>query len=103
MATIEDVLGFQPRELRTEDYRRIRRNLGKTQKQWSDLLSVPISTIRNWEQGRSKPNRLADLIYQIMEQRTGAFVRSSIRLPFKPRHVTLKAIRAAVDKVAKRD
>jgi putative transcriptional regulator len=33
----------------------IRQKLNKTQKEFAELIQVPVSTVRNWEQGRRVP------------------------------------------------
>lgn len=33
----------------------VRVNTGMTQKEWADALSVDLSTVTNWEKGKSEP------------------------------------------------
>lgn len=37
----------------------VRKQLGMTQEQFADALRIPVATLRNWEQGRVKPDPAA--------------------------------------------
>jgi putative transcriptional regulator len=37
----------------------VRRRLGMTQEQFATALRIPVNTLRNWEQGRVKPDPAA--------------------------------------------
>ncbi len=47
------------------DVRKIRKNMGLTQKQFSVLMGIKIATLRNWEQKRRKPESSARLLLRI--------------------------------------
>ena len=40
----------------------IRKNLGLTQEQFSEMFKIPITTLKNWEQGRSTPKNLTKVL-----------------------------------------
>jgi putative transcriptional regulator len=44
------------------DVLKIRRHLGLTQAQFADLLGISPATLRNWEQGRRKPEGAARVL-----------------------------------------
>lgn len=46
--------------------RRIRHNTQMTQEEFSNLLNIPLKTLRNWEQGIRKPNDWTDLIIDLV-------------------------------------
>jgi len=48
--------------------RAIRSELDMTQQQFSALLAVPLGTVRNWEQGRRRPQGAAKTLLRIAEQ-----------------------------------
>ena len=45
--------------------RAIRSRLGLTQEEFSTLLGVPVSTLRNWEQGHREPAGAAKVLLRI--------------------------------------
>ena len=51
------------------DPRVIRKELGVTQKEFAAMLDVPVSTLRNWEQGRRNPRGPAMKLLRIAERR----------------------------------
>ena len=47
------------------DIKRIRKNFGLTQNQFSSLPGISIGTLRNWEQGRRSPEGPARVLLQV--------------------------------------
>jgi putative transcriptional regulator len=43
----------------------VRKQLGKTQAAFSQLLGVPLGTIRDWEQGRKQPESAAITLIKV--------------------------------------
>lgn len=43
----------------------VRKQLGKSQREFSKLLGVPIGTIRDWEQGRKQPESAAITLIKV--------------------------------------
>lgn len=43
-------------ELSRDEIIKYRKSLGMTQKQFSNEFSIPLGTLRRWEQGQNKPN-----------------------------------------------
>jgi putative transcriptional regulator len=54
----------------------IRRRLGVTQEQFASLLSVPIATLRNWEQARVEPSPTARALLRILDREPEAALRA---------------------------
>lgn len=46
----------------------VRNRLGLTQRRMSEILAIPIATIRHWEQGTRTPDRAAMALYQILDK-----------------------------------
>ena len=44
------------------DVLKIRRHLGLTQAQFAELLGISLATLRNWEQGRRRPEGAARVL-----------------------------------------
>ena len=53
------------------DVKRIRADLGMTQAQFADYLSVPIGTLRGWELGRRQPRGPARRLLELSRDRPG--------------------------------
>ncbi len=53
---------------RLPDAKRIREKLKLTQEEFSDRFEVPLGTLRDWEQGVSKPDRAARTLLRVIEQ-----------------------------------
>ena len=47
------------------DVRRIRTRLGKTQREFAFLIGVSVATLRNWEQGRRRPEGPARALLKV--------------------------------------
>lgn len=56
------------RGLRARTVRRVRRNLGLTQAEFSARFRVPIGTLRDWEQARATPPDFAIAYIRIIER-----------------------------------
>ena len=54
----------------------IREKYGMTQQEFSSLLGISIGTLRNWEQGRRKPQGPAKVLLKIAEKRPKAILES---------------------------
>lgn len=46
----------------------VRKELGKTQREFSALLGVPVGTIRDWEQGRKEPDSAAITLIKVAQK-----------------------------------
>jgi putative transcriptional regulator len=49
--------------------RAARQKLAMTQEQMAALLRIPVATLRNWEQGRVKPDQAAQALLTILYRR----------------------------------
>ena len=47
----------------------IRQKLDLTQQEFADRFQLPLATIRNWEQGRRKPEGAARILLQMIESK----------------------------------
>lgn len=54
----------------------IRKNLGVTQQSFADALGVPVTTYRNWEQGRKVPDPAARSLLTIFDREPEAALRA---------------------------
>lgn len=54
----------------------IREKYGMTQKEFASLLGISVGTLRNWEQGRRKPQGPAKVLLRIAEKRPKAILES---------------------------
>ena len=51
------------------EVREIREKLGWTQKKFAEYFNIPLSTVRNWEQGmRTPPKYVISLIERVLEK-----------------------------------
>ena len=58
------------------DVTSIREKYKMTQKEFSSLLGISVGTLRNWEQGRRKPQGPAKVLLKIAEKRPKAIFES---------------------------
>jgi len=58
------------------DVAAIREKYDMTQKEFSSLLGISVGTLRNWEQGRRKPQGPAKVLLKIAEKRPRAILES---------------------------
>lgn len=54
----------------------IRKKLGVTQQRFADALGVPVTTYRNWEQGRKVPDPAARSLLTIFDREPEAAMRA---------------------------
>lgn len=58
------------------DVAAIREKYNMTQQEFSSLLGISVGTLRNWEQGRRKPQGPAKVLLKIAEKRPKAILES---------------------------
>lgn len=58
------------------DVHAIREKYNMTQQEFSSLLGISVGTLRNWEQGRRKPQGPAKVLLRIAEKRPRAILES---------------------------
>ncbi len=58
------------------DVKLIRQKLKMTQGQFSDLFGFPLATLRDWEQGRSRPDTSARAYLTVIEREPDAVERA---------------------------
>lgn len=49
------------------DVKSVRDRLGMSQREFAMQFGIPLATVRNWEQGRRKPEAMARVLLQIIE------------------------------------
>lgn len=54
------------------DVRAIRQGLGKSQAEFARMIGVSVSTVHNWEQGKSEPEGPARALLKVAAQNPGA-------------------------------
>jgi putative transcriptional regulator len=60
--------------------RAARQKLNMTQEQMAALLRIPVATLRNWEQGRVKPDQAAQALLTILYRRP-ELAKEALTLP----------------------
>ena len=58
------------------DVRALRKKLDLTQKQFAKIFGVSLSTLRNWEQGRRRPEGPAMVLLNVIKQEPEAVLRA---------------------------
>jgi putative transcriptional regulator len=58
------------------DVKKIRRRLGLSQEAFAQTYGFALSAVRDWEQGRRKPERSARILLRIVEKEPGAVTRA---------------------------
>lgn len=58
------------------DVSAIREKYNMTQKEFATLLGISVATLRNWEQGRRKPQGPAKVLLKIAKKRPKAILES---------------------------
>ncbi len=64
------------RVIEEPDVLAIREKYGMTQQEFSSLLGISVGTLRNWEQGRRKPQGPARVLLKIAEKKPKAILDS---------------------------
>jgi putative transcriptional regulator len=64
----DDVSAFEPTVLAQS----VRRQLGMTQAEFAQALRIPLATLRNWEQGRVRPDPAARSLLLIVARNPDA-------------------------------
>ena len=67
-------------ELRVPDARAIREHFGLSQSRFAALMGISVATLRNWEQGRRKPEGSARILLEVVAKHPEA-VLDSVRHP----------------------
>jgi putative transcriptional regulator len=62
--------------MKEPDVLSIREKYDMTQQEFSSLLGISVGTLRNWEQGRRKPQGPAKVLLKIAEKRPKAILES---------------------------
>jgi putative transcriptional regulator len=58
------------------DVRRIRKRLGLSQEAFAETYGFAVSAVRDWEQGRRKPERSARILLKIVKKEPEAVTRA---------------------------
>jgi putative transcriptional regulator len=66
----------KPSMIDEPDVTAIRKKYKMTQKEFSLLLGISVGTLRNWEQGRRKPQGPAKILLKIAEKQPKAILES---------------------------
>jgi putative transcriptional regulator len=67
---------YRHTKIQEPDVVMIREKYGMTQQEFSSLLGISVGTLRNWEQGRRKPQGPAKVLLKIAENRPKAILES---------------------------
>lgn len=86
MAGLEDALAYargdktrgRVRKVKVEDVdvRKLRQKLKLTQRQFAELFGVSLATLRNWEQGRRRPEGPAVVLLNVIKKEPKAVLRA---------------------------
>jgi putative transcriptional regulator len=63
-------------EVADVDVRAVRKKLGLSQEQFAAAFGVSASTVRNWEQGRRRPEGPARVLLKVIEREPAAVKRA---------------------------
>lgn len=63
-------------EVENPEIKATREQLGMTQKEFAELFGVNLHTLRNWEQGRRRPEGPARVLLRIIEKEPKAVFRA---------------------------
>jgi putative transcriptional regulator len=61
---------------RVATVKRIRWQLGLSQEDFANRFEIPIGTVRDWEQGRSRPDRAAAAYLKVIDSDPGSVARA---------------------------
>lgn len=73
----------------------IRARLRMTQQQFADAFALPWPTVRDWEQGRSRPDRAAAAFLAVIDHDAGMVRQALARPNFVSRPVRAGSVRTA--------
>ena len=68
--------GARVRAYSAMDVAKIRRKTKMTQKEFSESFSIPLSTLRQWEQGQRVPQGPAQALLRIIDNDAGAALKA---------------------------
>jgi putative transcriptional regulator len=83
-AGLEDAIEFAKSNTRAKvhkievpdiDVGELRKRLKLTQQEFAEIFAVPLGTVRNWEQGRRKPEGPAKVLLNIIKKQPDAVLR----------------------------
>lgn len=83
-AGLEDAIEFAKNNTRAKvhkievpdvDVVKLRKSLKLTQQAFADIFAVPLGTVRNWEQGRRKPEGPAKVLLNIIKREPDIVLR----------------------------
>ena len=63
-------------EIKTPDVRLIRQRYGLSQTRFAALMGISVATLRNWEQGRRKPEGSARVLIEVIAKHPEAVLDS---------------------------
>lgn len=78
---------------RVAPIKRIRWQLGLSQEEFAYRFEIPIGTLRDWEQGRSQPDRPAQAYLKVIQSQPSAVGRA-----LRPSHKTSASISTLASK-----
>lgn len=58
------------------DIKAIRKHLNMTQQEFADVFGVNVHTLRNWEQGRRRPEGPASVLLRVIQREPEAVLRA---------------------------
>lgn len=58
------------------DITAMRLGLGVTQQDFADMFGIKVGTLRNWEQGRRRPNAAARILFEVFRREPQAVLRA---------------------------
>jgi putative transcriptional regulator len=61
-------------EFADTDVQKLRKKYGLSQEKFAMLLGISVSTLRNWEQGRRKPEGPAQVLLRVAAKHPGAIL-----------------------------
>ena len=57
------------------DVKAVRKKLGMAQSEFADAFGLALDTVRDWERGRSQPDRPAQVLLRVIEREPDAVRR----------------------------
>jgi putative transcriptional regulator len=69
------------RARRVVNVRAIRRSMNLTQEEFAERFSLPLGTVRDWEQGAHRPDRAAQVLLTVIARDPDAVVRALKQKP----------------------